>query len=816
MGESAKKAIRDLRKRDAQMQADLEQARISKVLARQRERMRHAPEEDANESEGAQWIRNTLEWNANEGLWELPHASYSDYHGSYVDKANSEAFKELFPELVETSGGRHGSTVTGIGEDNRKTISEEDYERLKETVEGLENYPLIDEDKHSTMQMEARWEYWKEYGRDGVREALVKKFAGNTDVQIAVVLQDDSFWDTMCREKDWDQYINEETGLNMYMREESVVQRLSEDEFYIPEQVAAFKRHLFFKEGADDFSAVLNNAGIAYDSDEALWALFSEAEAKLEVWEVKDRFFRRDAETVYDQADKEDAVTLDTNAFPELVQHLAPDAALQAKHRQRAADPRQQAFFGFESKAQALVASLLEEDPKRIALAAKQATPDYRAQGVKKIEIWGRRWFRRGPGNTYFTSRIYVNDELVHTMPMEYGYGNHYEDQSFEWLEQNGYVKREHERERPWRWAERTGIEYSAHAEDVRRQRDLFQESAKQGIRAAVSAAKSRFSLHRTGPYEFLVREANGGSMGFLYAVERPQGEPPLWHFMKVRRKGKAIYSLAYSTPEQAAEAMWKLRAPLLQRESRLEAAHLVLDLLHEVQDPQKCAACGGKCCMYMPGITSPEDWGAPDKAAMLKKMRPAIQSGGYELHDWYGDPVTRSLDSGGTIWMPRPSGSAFGYGHRCNSLTAKGCAKSYLDRPRQCRDLAPGVDPAKTGCEGGYTNQQAAIDWVPYQDVVSKAANYEEPQQEASAKRVIQQATGAAHRERIRKLLYDFYGTDDHEEISLNAAGRRTGTQHEETDQGGVPFCKTCGRLDRNTATLVSCLVHPDQYLNP
>lgn len=62
---------------------------------------------------------------------------------------------------------------------------------------------------------------------------------------------------------------------------------------------------------------------------------------------------------------------------------------------------------------------------------------------IKNITIIGRRWFDKINGNTYFSSRIYVNNEEVHTIGMTYGYGDQYEYESLNWLKETGYIKKD-------------------------------------------------------------------------------------------------------------------------------------------------------------------------------------------------------------------------------------------------------------------------------------------------------------------------------------------------------------------------------------
>jgi hypothetical protein len=144
------------------------------------------------------------------------------------------------------------------------------------------------------------------------------------------------------------------------------------------------------------------------------------------------------------------------------------------------------------------------------------------------------------------------------------------------------------------------------------------------------------------------------------------------------------------------------------------------VDDIDEAQDTEACAACGGKCCKQYPGMTSPEDWGAPDQEQMRTRLRAALNSGDYEFDDWFGDPTKKS---GGQfdVRMIRPTAQRR-MGHkgewdRCKLLKDTGCSLPYEQRPKECRGLVP--DAFDKGCRGDYTKQQAAIDWMSYQDLL-------------------------------------------------------------------------------------------------
>ena len=92
---------------------------------------------------------------------------------------------------------------------------------------------------------------------------------------------------------------------------------------------------------------------------------------------------------------------------------------------------------------------------------------------IQSITILGRRWFQRSYGNTYFTADILVNGAQVGHLDRQYGYGDHYVDMATEWLEENGYIKRDSEHQPLWQLRDRDGFNLVCRATDVERQKDL-------------------------------------------------------------------------------------------------------------------------------------------------------------------------------------------------------------------------------------------------------------------------------------------------------------------------------------------------------
>jgi len=146
-------------------------------------------------------------------------------------------------------------------------------------------------------------------------------------------------------------------------------------------------------------------------------------------------------------------------------------------------------------------------------------------------------------------------------------------------------------------------------------------------------------------------------------------------------------------------------------------------DDVDEAVNPEACRNCGGRCCKHYPGITSPEDWGAPDTDQMLQRLSAAFKEDTYEVDHWYGDPRegAEQLDQ---VSMVRPTArrGLVALTEPCQMLGAQGCSLPYEQRPKQCRELSPITVAGKHSCVDNYSKKQAAIDWIPYQDVVKAA----------------------------------------------------------------------------------------------
>lgn len=56
------------------------------------------------------------------------------------------------------------------------------------------------------------------------------------------------------------------------------------------------------------------------------------------------------------------------------------------------------------------------------------------------LEVYAREWFDKINGNSYFSAKMYLDDELISTMPFQYdyGYGSHFQDIALDELKKLG------------------------------------------------------------------------------------------------------------------------------------------------------------------------------------------------------------------------------------------------------------------------------------------------------------------------------------------------------------------------------------------
>lgn len=90
------------------------------------------------------------------------------------------------------------------------------------------------------------------------------------------------------------------------------------------------------------------------------------------------------------------------------------------------------------------------------------------------ITVVGRRWFQKGPGNTYHSAEIYLDDVKVEGIGFAYGYGSQYLDNAFVKLQKDELITPViSENESFLSWAKRNNVKLIYSCTDVQRKKDL-------------------------------------------------------------------------------------------------------------------------------------------------------------------------------------------------------------------------------------------------------------------------------------------------------------------------------------------------------
>lgn len=104
----------------------------------------------------------------------LPYASFGDYdNSSGVERSNARIFNEL-PYVTQRTGD-YGSVSTGIDETDLEHITFEQLTELQEQCDGLSNYPCLDEEDVSRVEMELQQEAWDSWCRADFKQELLKQ-----------------------------------------------------------------------------------------------------------------------------------------------------------------------------------------------------------------------------------------------------------------------------------------------------------------------------------------------------------------------------------------------------------------------------------------------------------------------------------------------------------------------------------------------------------------------------------------------------------------------------------------------------------------
>ena len=139
-------------------------------------------EEDSPES-AESYLRalSTDDAESGEVYFYVPYASGSDYSGSLVERSNYNAFIEEYGKDNEWVFSAHGGFDTYaavVGLTGLLTCADDTADSILEALEGLADYPLLDEEAHSALERESTDSAWELWAAESFRRTVEKKFDG--------------------------------------------------------------------------------------------------------------------------------------------------------------------------------------------------------------------------------------------------------------------------------------------------------------------------------------------------------------------------------------------------------------------------------------------------------------------------------------------------------------------------------------------------------------------------------------------------------------------------------------------------------------
>lgn len=124
---------------------------------------------------------STDDTDSGEVYFYVPYASGSDYSGSLVEKSNYSVFTAEYGkdnEWVFSAYGGYSTYAAVVGLTGLLTCADDTFDSICEALEGLADYPLLDEEAHSTLEMECADSAWNSWAADDFKRAVEKKFDG--------------------------------------------------------------------------------------------------------------------------------------------------------------------------------------------------------------------------------------------------------------------------------------------------------------------------------------------------------------------------------------------------------------------------------------------------------------------------------------------------------------------------------------------------------------------------------------------------------------------------------------------------------------
>lgn len=154
----------------------------------------------------------------------LPYATGSDYSGSTVERSNYVSFLETYgkEDFVHTVYGGYNTYAVAIGLTGLLTCVDDTADAILDALEGLEDYPCLDEQALSALEDEQADCAWKDWVAGDFVSALEAKFRDVADLELPTGPELRTFFEKKCGEAN-ESWFNEGSGHEMYVRIDEVV-----------------------------------------------------------------------------------------------------------------------------------------------------------------------------------------------------------------------------------------------------------------------------------------------------------------------------------------------------------------------------------------------------------------------------------------------------------------------------------------------------------------------------------------------------------------------------------------------------------------
>lgn len=175
---------------------------------------------------------STDDTDSGEVYFYVPYASGSDYSGSLVERSNYNVFTETYGkdnEWVFSAHGGHNTYAAVVGLTGLLTCDEDTADEVLNVLEGLVDYPLIDEEANSTLEMEKADEAWDSWVAGDFRRAVEKKFDGRAEFEWPSDSDLRAAFEQFA-EKANEYWFDEGMGQDMYIRVDRIVAGIDLDD----------------------------------------------------------------------------------------------------------------------------------------------------------------------------------------------------------------------------------------------------------------------------------------------------------------------------------------------------------------------------------------------------------------------------------------------------------------------------------------------------------------------------------------------------------------------------------------------------------